>query len=212
MLSSWKKTTFSKGYKYLNAIFNWIDSIDYATKYKKKYNSNRFLLIKFEEVHNKPKIISKKLCNFLGIKMDKNMITPSKWSRLLKNKFIYVNVSAYDSKTVYGFSIKRTYNWKKNLEDWEISLIEHLCGSRMKKIGYKINKKNSKLYKKGLKIMNKDALLKRRLRTFLNENSIKVLSDDIKINQPIRSLGNHEIELNPYEGIIDNINIIVKKN
>jgi hypothetical protein len=40
----------------------------------------------------------------------------------------------------------------------------------MKKIGYKINKKNSKLYKKGLKIMNKDALLKRRLKTFLNEN------------------------------------------
>ena len=123
MLSSWKKTTFSKGYKYLNSIFNWIDSIDYAIKYKKKYNSNRFLLIKFEEVHKNPKRISKKLCNFLGINMDRNMLTPSKWKRLLKNKFIYVNVSAYDKKTVYGFSVKRVNNWKSNLDDWEISFL-----------------------------------------------------------------------------------------
>ena len=170
MLSSWKKTTFSKGYKYLNAIFNWIDSVDYAIKYKKKYSSKRFILIKFEEVHKNPEKISKKLCNFLGINMDKNMITPSKWSRLLKNKFIYVNVSAYNNKTVYGFSVKRINNWKKNLEDWEISLIEYLCETRMKKIGYKIYKKNSSLYKKGLSIMNRDPLLKKRLRIFLNEN------------------------------------------
>ena len=46
----------------------------------------------------------------------------------------------------------------------------------------------------------------------MSNNNIKVQSDDIKIIEPIRSLGNHEIELNPYEGIVDNINIIVKKN
>lgn len=170
MLSSWKKTTFSKGYKYLNSIFNWIDSIDYAIKYKKRYSAKRFLLIKFEEVHNNPKKISKKLCNFLGINMDRNMLTPSKWKSLLKNKFIYVNVSAYDKKTVYGFSVKRINNWKKNLDDWEISLIEYLCGTRMKKIGYKVYKKNPNLYKKGLRIMNRDTLLKKRLRIFLNKN------------------------------------------
>ena len=53
---------------------------------------------------------------------------------------------------------------------------------------------------------------KKEIISFLNTNDIKVRSDDIKIIQPIRSLGNHEIELNPYEGIVDKINIIVKKN
>ena len=43
-------------------------------------------------------------------------------------------------------------------------------------------------------------------------SQVGLQSDDIKIIQPIRSLGNHEIELNPYEGIVDKINIIVKKN
>ena len=71
MLSSWKKRTFSKGYKYLNAIFNWIDSADYAFKYKKKYGYKRFLLIKFEDIHLNPKFSSKRICNFFGVKFDK---------------------------------------------------------------------------------------------------------------------------------------------
>ena len=53
---------------------------------------------------------------------------------------------------------------------------------------------------------------KKEIISFLNENNIKVQSDDIKIINPIRSLGNHEIELNPYEGVIDKIEIKVKKN
>ena len=120
--------------------------------------------------------------------MDRNMLTPSKWKRLLKNKFIYVNVSAYDKKTVYGFSVKRVNNWKSNLDDWEISLIEYLCDARMKKIGYKVYKKNPNLYKKGLRIMNRDTLLKKRLRHlgldpsgklfFDKENNFYITSDN----------------------------------
>ena len=53
---------------------------------------------------------------------------------------------------------------------------------------------------------------KKEIISFLNENNIKVQSDDIKIINPIRSLGNHEIELNPYEGVIEKIEIKVKKN
>ena len=56
------------------------------------------------------------------------------------------------------------------------------------------------------------SISKKEIISFLNTNDIKVRSDDIKIIHPIRSLGNHVIELNPYEGIVDNINIIVKKN
>ena len=170
MMSSWKKTTFSRGYKYLNSIFNWIDSIDYALRYKKKYSSERFLLIKFEDIHQNPANSSNKLCNFLGIKMDKNMLITKKWKRLLNNNFTYVNVSAYNSKSVYGFSVRRINSWKNNLKDWEVALIEYLCESRMKKIGYKVYKKNLNLYKKGLNIMRQDSLLKKRLKIFLTKN------------------------------------------
>lgn len=170
VLSSWKKRTFSKGYKYLNAIFNWIDSADYAFKYKSKYGHKRFLLIKFEDVHSNPKSFSKKLCNFFGVKFDKNMIITRKWKNLLNSNFLSTNVSAYNNKTVYGFSKKRIVGWRDSLEDWEIDLIGYLCGSRMVKLGYKIYDKNFPLYKKGLNIMNKDLLLRKRLNFFLTNN------------------------------------------
>ena len=56
------------------------------------------------------------------------------------------------------------------------------------------------------------AISKKEIINFFNENDIKILSDDIKIVQPIRSLGKHDIEINPYEGIIDTIKIYVDKN
>ena len=53
---------------------------------------------------------------------------------------------------------------------------------------------------------------KKEILNFLSEKNIKIQSDDIKIINPIKSIGNHEIELNPYEGVVDKVNIVVKKN
>lgn len=168
MLSSWKKITFSKGYKYLNSVFNWIDSADYYLKYKKKFSKKRYLLIKFEEMHKKPKKISRDLCTFLNIRFDNNMIQTSKWKKLLCNSFNYVNESAYNNKAkVYGFSVKRIDAWKEHLEDWEVNLINHLCQKRLKKLNYKFEKIDNQLLKKGIRILNKDPFLKKRYKEFL---------------------------------------------
>ena len=56
------------------------------------------------------------------------------------------------------------------------------------------------------------AISKKELIYFLNENNIKILSDDIKILEPIRSLGEHLIEITPYEGISKTIKVKVLKN
>ena len=55
------------------------------------------------------------------------------------------------------------------------------------------------------------AVSKKDIQKFLEEKNIKLLSDDIKIVETIRSLGEHTIEINPYEGLIEKIKIIVKK-
>ena len=55
------------------------------------------------------------------------------------------------------------------------------------------------------------AVSKKEIQKFLEEKNIKLLSDDIKITQTIRSLGGHFIEINPYEGLIEKIKIFVKK-
>ena len=55
------------------------------------------------------------------------------------------------------------------------------------------------------------AVSKKEIINYLSENKINVLSDDIKILQPIRKLGDHTIEVNPYEGISSEVIVSVKK-
>ena len=52
---------------------------------------------------------------------------------------------------------------------------------------------------------------KKEIQNFLEEKNIRLLSDDIKILQTIKSLGEHIIEINPYEGLIEKIKVFVKK-
>ena len=52
---------------------------------------------------------------------------------------------------------------------------------------------------------------KKEIQKFLEEKNIKLLSDDIQIKQTIRSLGEHFIEINPYEGLIEKIKVFIKK-
>tara|TARA_Y100001970_G_C14014728_1_gene740312 strand:+ start:496 stop:939 length:444 start_codon:yes stop_codon:yes gene_type:complete len=56
------------------------------------------------------------------------------------------------------------------------------------------------------------AISKKEILNYLEEKEIKILADDLKILQPIRTLGEHMVEINPYEDLVEQIKIIVKKN
>ena len=55
------------------------------------------------------------------------------------------------------------------------------------------------------------AVSKKEIQKFLEEKNIRLLSDDIKILQTVKSLGEHLIEINPYEGLVEKIKVFVKK-
>lgn len=55
------------------------------------------------------------------------------------------------------------------------------------------------------------AVSKKEIINFFNNKEIKLISDDIKITRNIRSLGEHIIEINPYEGITEELKVLVKK-
>ena len=46
----------------------------------------------------------------------------------------------------------------------------------------------------------------------LLENNLKVKSDDVIIKNQIKSIGEHKIEINPYEDIVVEFSVIVNKN
>tara|TARA_B100000242_G_C42761790_1_gene354959 strand:+ start:107 stop:550 length:444 start_codon:yes stop_codon:yes gene_type:complete len=56
------------------------------------------------------------------------------------------------------------------------------------------------------------SISKKEIIDFFYENKIKVKSDDLLIKQPIKSLGEHEIEINPYVDISEVFTLIVNKN
>ena len=107
-----------------------------------------------------------------------------------------------DSNLKYFEKIKDEIKLKENKRKQEaIDLVE-----KVKNIKIEFKKEadeNSQLY---------GSISKKEIINFLKEKEIKILADDIKIPQPIRSLGEHQIEINPYEGIEDSINVFVNKN
>ena len=56
------------------------------------------------------------------------------------------------------------------------------------------------------------SISKKEILDYLSNNNIKVKSDDLIIKNQIKSIGEHMIEINPYDGIHQDISINVKKN
>ena len=56
------------------------------------------------------------------------------------------------------------------------------------------------------------SISKKEIIDFLLESNLKVKSDDIIIKNQIKSIGEHLIEINPYEGIKEEFKVIVNKN
>ena len=56
------------------------------------------------------------------------------------------------------------------------------------------------------------SISKKEIIDYLSDNKIKVKSDDMLIKSQIKSVGEHIIQISPYEGIIEDIIIVVKKN
>ena len=56
------------------------------------------------------------------------------------------------------------------------------------------------------------SISKKEILEFLLENNLKVKSDDLIIKEPIKSIGEHSVEIIPYEGVSEEFLITVKKN
>ncbi len=56
------------------------------------------------------------------------------------------------------------------------------------------------------------SISKKEIIDFLSKNNIKIKSDDLQIKDQIKTIGEHKIEISPYEGIKQEISVKVEKN
>ena len=93
----------------------------------------------------------------------------------------------------------------KNKEDLKLKKAQELI-ENLKNIKIVFNKEadeKDQLY---------GSISKKEILNFLEANDISILSDEIKIIDPIRSLGEHFIEISPYVDLIEKVKVSVKKN
>ena len=107
---------------------------------------------------------------------------------------------------------------KKNAEYYE-KIKDEMSKNEEIKLNYAKDLMNN--IKKIKIIFNKEAdekdqlygsISKKEIIDFLMESNLKVKSDDIIIKNQIKSIGEHLIEINPYEGIKEEFKVIVNKN
>ena len=121
----------------------------------------------------------------------RNFLLPNKMA-LRENK---KNLEYYEK-------IKDEMNQKEQLKLKDANeLIENI--SRIKIIFYKEADEKNQLY---------GSISKKEIIDFLNDNNLKVKSDDLIIKEPIKSLGEHEIEINPYIEVSKVFKVKVNKN
>ena len=107
---------------------------------------------------------------------------------------------------------------KKNLEYYEKIKEEITKKEQIKKDEAKnlLNKLNniSIIFSKEADEKNQlyGAISKKEILNFLAEKEIKFKSDDILILEPIKSVGEHLITINPYQDLSEKIKVVVKKS
>ena len=114
------------------------------------------------------------------------------------------NMALRENKKNIEYYEKIKDEFKKN-EEGKLNEAKELI-LKIKKINIKFNKEadeKDQLY---------GSISKKEIIDYLNNNNIKLKSDDLIIKKPIKSIGEHTIEINPFVDIVEEINITVDKN
>lgn len=170
VLSSWKRLSFASENQYLNTIFNWIDSMNCIERYRRELPGDRYLVLCYEDVMADPDTHAHKICDFIGVDFEDEMLKPETWHARLPKGLLINPRSAHEGENIRGFSTSRTKNWVKNLESWEIALIEHLCHGLLERFGYEFHQEayaTADIHK-GLEALGRQPLMMQRLNHLLS--------------------------------------------
>lgn len=136
VLASWKKMTKAPGYDYLDALSNCYDSMKYALE-NKKITPKRYYVIKFEDLLTHSETEVRKICDFLGILFESQMLMVNKYKSMLKDVKWDPNFHTMFEDDIKGISKKPIGRWKKHLRNEEIIISELVNGDYMDIFGYK---------------------------------------------------------------------------
>ena len=158
---SFKKMTFAPDNDYLISLFNVIDAIDHWIKYEKLY-PDRFYGIRYEKIKLDPVPETKKICEFLGIEYEPEMVEENNWKDLTNGGWNVWENRAVSSFHKEGDSTHPVGRWRKLISKEDLFLCEWIGRKQMD--NFKLAKEgepiNTYVFQKAInKITSSDLLI-----------------------------------------------------
>ncbi len=169
VVASYKHMTIETGDKYLDAIFATMHSMDSAIIYKRKLPSDRYYLLKYEDLIMNPEKKVEEICKFLNIRFTLEMLNPNNYKDQFGKSFDGKRHSSFVKEDQLLDKIVPIDRWKKKLNKFEISFTEGFLFGQMQYFNYTFSDYfQDNLFYQLLISIEKTSLLKERIIHFLN--------------------------------------------
>jgi len=166
VLASYKHMTYETEEKYLDAIFNCLDSMQHAIEYSKNLSKENYYLVKFEDLVSDRMGQIKKICDYLDIEFNESDYSDENIKEGVGEGSIRLTLETHSSFP--NSSQKSFKRWDKNLTKNELDLAEAILGDCMNCFGYDLSQNlNSNNFQWLLKIMQNNTLINDRIANYL---------------------------------------------
>ena len=136
VLASFKKYTYAAPPAYLGAVFNCLDAMQYALRYRNEVEPSRFLLIRYEDAARAPQTAAETMWRFLGLRGTYDVSKREGWVDSHGRPW-RANSSFHSNDDARTFDVESSVRrWEAQLDPAEMSLTEGVCGAIMREFGY----------------------------------------------------------------------------
>ncbi len=166
VMCSYRNMTYEPGYRYLDTAFCALSAFQSVDLHQQMFSPTQFYLLRYESLLNQPKEEMKKICYFLEIDFENQMLSADLF--MDKSGHQWTGDSSFESslKTISTNPIGR---WKQHAKPFDLYILEMLNLNYLIKYHYPKSQVsvNSAEVKKILDIILQDSLLRSRYETWL---------------------------------------------
>jgi len=136
VLCSYREHTYERAFAYLDSVFCSLHSLTKAYEYSAMIDKNKYYCLRYEDLLGNPQQEVEKICNFLGVSFELNMLDVTKFTN--KKGKRWGGNSAFVGKST-AISTEPIGRWRKSSNAMEVFLVESINKEYMLKFNYKIS-------------------------------------------------------------------------
>jgi DNA-binding MarR family transcriptional regulator len=135
VLVSFKKYTYAPPPAYLGAVFNCLDAMQHAERYRDGHD-RRVMVLRYEDAAREPQACAARIWSFLGLESGHEVADRGNWKDAYGRPW-HANSSFHAAEDARPFDVANSIDrWKKEITPEELALTQAVCGGLMPAWGY----------------------------------------------------------------------------